>query len=115
MALTMQTEVAADPIGDALIERLIPMTRPLTYCEHLHSGRQPFYASSGLPGAFFCEACFHSTFVTRTLSAREGIQTQCDTCLLEVSDPQALGRVTRAIGLANLIGSVCRVCEQDSE
>ncbi|MGH8952581.1 MAG: hypothetical protein ACRDX9_14320 [Acidimicrobiia bacterium] len=111
----MQTEVAADPIGDALIDRLIPMTRPLTYCEHLHSGRQPFYAASALPAAFFCGACFHSTFITRTLSTREGTQTQCDTCLLEVGDPGALGRVLLTSGLANLIGNVCRPCEQDFE
>ena len=111
----MQTEVAADPIGDALIERLIPMNRPLTYCEHLHSGRQPFYASSGLPGAFFCEMCFRSAFVTRRLMEREGAQTQCDTCRTEVSDPRALGHVTLTSGLAHLIGNVCRPCEQEFE
>ena len=111
----MQAEVAADPTGDALIERLIPMTRPLTYCEHLHFGRQPFFVSSGLPGAFFCEVCFHSTFITRTLTAREETQTQCDTCLIHVSSQQALGRVTLTSGLANLIGNVCRRCEQEFE
>jgi len=111
----MQTEVAADPIGDALIERLIPMTRPLTYCEHLHFGRQRFYASTALPGAFFCEVCFHSTFITRTLTAGERTQTQCDTCHIEVSDPRALGRVTLISGLANLVGNVCRPCEQEFE
>ena len=111
----MEAEVVADPIGDALIERLIPMSRPLTYCEHLHSGRQPFYASSALPGAFFCEMCFRSPFITRTLRAREGIQNQCDACRIEVSGPQALGRVTLTSGLANLIGNVCRPCEKEFE
>jgi len=111
----MQTEVAADSIGDALIDRLIPMNRTLTYCEHLHSGRRPFYASSGLPGAFFCEVCFRSAFVTRTLMARERIQTKCDTCRTVVSDPPALGRITLTSGLANLIGNVCRPCEQEFE
>ncbi|MGH3649328.1 MAG: hypothetical protein ACRDU9_01360 [Acidimicrobiia bacterium] len=108
----METETIADWIGDALIERLIPADRPQSYCEHLHSGSQPFYVASARPGAFFCQPCFQSGFVTGIFRAHEQSLHQCDACLSSVRGPQALRHVTVTYGLANLIGLLCEDCEQ---
>lgn len=112
LTLTMESESIADRIGDVLIDRLIPADRPQSYCEHLHSGSQPFYVASARPGAFFCQACFQSAFVTGIIRAHEQSLHQCEACHSTVRGPHALRQVTVTYGLASLIASLCEDCEQ---
>lgn len=108
--MTLETAELTDAIGDALIHRIIPADRPHTYCEHLNSGPQPFFATSALPGAFFCRACFGSGFMTRRLRGHDQTQSECDACVTDVGGPNALHPVQAMSGSATLLGSVCDRC-----
>ncbi len=108
--MTLETAELTDAIGDALIHRIIPADRPHTYCEHLNSSLQPFYATSAHPGAFFCRACFGSGFMTRKLRAHDQTQSECDACLTDFGGRNALHPVQAMSGLATLLGSVCDRC-----
>lgn len=110
MALKIETEIIAHQIGEALVERLIPVHRPHTFCEHLHSGPQPFYATSASPGAFLCGVCFRTEFSLRGLEAHEETQTKCDVCLTDTGTRHGLHPVQVTAGFAILIASICDQC-----